>query len=347
MTPERYRRVNEIFDAAADLDPAEREAFLARETAGDDDLRAEVSRLLAHIDSEDAILDRAVPGVRDAARPPAVIEPGTVVAGRFKVLSFAGRDACSEVYLAEGATLYVLDVSPEKAREIEPIVARASKVKHRHVSTLLGLFPFELGGNPAVLLAEESVPGKDLVAAQQGRPPFTVSEAVPILEQLAAALHALHEHRVIHAGIHPRYIQIASNGSGVRLGGLCLPRLPGAAEAADPIWLAPEQLLGEPVTTATDVYAYGLVAFEMLTGHKPFLGTDPTQTALRRLHEAPISPLSLKPDLPAICAAALLRCLEREPMRRPPDVRQVASVFRGQMGFWSRLKGLSFPGRSG
>lgn len=346
MNPERYRRVNQIFDEAAELDGDEREAFLLRETGEDAELGQEVRRLLAHLDTGDAILDRAVPGVRDAARPAATLEPGTVVAGRFKIQAFLGRDACSEIYQADGATLHVLDISPEKAWSLEAAVGRASKVSHPHLCALLGLFRFDLGGQPAVLLAEQSYPGKDLIAAQQGRPPFTAAEAVPILEQVAAALHVLHQARVVHAGIHPRHIHIAADG-GARLGGLCLSLLPGASEAADPAWLAPEQLLGEPVTTATDVYVYGLVAFELLTGHMPFLGTDPMQAALRRLHEPPLSPRILKPDLPAICSAALLRCLEREPARRPPSARHAASIFRGQVGFWSRFRGFSRPGRSG
>jgi tetratricopeptide (TPR) repeat protein len=102
-----------------------------------------------------------------------------------------------------------------------------------------------------------------------------------------------------------------------------------------PAYMAPEQLKGEPVNAATDIYALGVVIYEMVTGAHPFVGDTPMATALKRLQEAPPAPRSFVPDLDAQWDATILRCLEQNPLDRYRTATEVVQALAGARGLHS------------
>ena len=96
-----------------------------------------------------------------------------------------------------------------------------------------------------------------------------------------------------------------------------------------PAYMAPEQVEGGPVTPATDVYALGVVLYEMVTGTLPFVGETPIKMAIKRLHEPPPSPRVHVPDLDPLWEATILRCLARRPEERFASAGEVVSALEG------------------
>ena len=348
MTPERWQQINQLFDEAADLQPAERDALLARAEAGDPDLAGAVRRLVAQLERSGGIIDQAVPGVREIAASAGTIGPGQVVAGRFEVRRYLGRTPLGEVYAATGATVHILDVDPTlpEVAHLQKQIEAAKSVSHDNLSRVLGLFDVEPGSQLGLVLAEEAHEGETLAAILEARPSLPCEEAIPIIDSVASALHAIHGAHLVHGCLNPGLIMLTADLSQVRVCGLGLGSVPGAAEALDPETLSPEQLLGEPVTAATDVYALGLIAYEILTGRKPFTGSNLLHAALRRLHEPPPPPISINAALPSYCDAAVMRCLERDPGRRPPSARHASQAFHTQSGLFGKRKWFSLPDRS-
>src|SRR5271165_2782435 len=98
-----------------------------------------------------------------------------------------------------------------------------------------------------------------------------------------------------------------------------------------PDYMSPEQVKGEPVTCATDIYALGIVMYVTITGHLPFKTHSPRATALKRLEEDPPSPRQYVPDLSPTWEAAILRCLARDPKDRYARASDVAQALRGEL----------------
>jgi serine/threonine-protein kinase len=163
---------------------------------------------------------------------------------------------------------------------------------------------------------------------------MTEDEALPLVKQMAAGLEGAHGAGVIHRDFKPGNLVLVPDDSGAFAGGFRVvitdfglarrsrlddEALTNTGEAlGTPLYMAPEQVVAghQPVTPATDIYALGIVLYELVTGELPFKGNSITVMALKRVREAPASPRSVVPALDARWEAAILRCLEREPARR-------------------------------
>ena len=290
----------------------------------------------------------AASGPGDGARSTS-LAPGEVLAGRYRIAAFLGQGAVGEVYEAFdqelGEAVAVKVLRPEIARD-ERVLQRfkreiqlARRVTHPNVCRVFDLvYHAGVAGAPPdkVLLTMELLRGETLeqLLARQGR--MTTAEALPVIGHIVAALTAAHANGVVHRDLKSGNIFLVPSSSGTRAVvtdfGLAWSSIEAGDDAnltatgelvGSPAYMAPEQVRGEETTPATDVYALGVVLFEMVTGELPFVGKSAFYTALKRLQEPAPSPRLHLSDLDPAWEKTILRCLEREPEKRFPSVRHV------------------------
>jgi serine/threonine protein kinase len=268
--------------------------------------------------------------------------PGEKVAGRYRIVELIGAGAIGEVYeafdeaLAEPVALKTLNtrmasdgVTVERFRR-ELQLAR--RVTHRNVCRVYDLGRHDLADGAVVtFLTMELLRGISLAEHLRtfGRP-MTLAEAFPLVAQMGAGLQAAHDAGVIHRDFKPGNLVLVPEEPGgfrvmitdfglARRNRLDEEALTHTGEAlGTPLYMAPEQVAAgeKPVTPATDIYALGIVIYEMVTAELPFKGNSITVMALKRIREAPVSPRAVVPDLDPRWEAAILHCLERDPARR-------------------------------
>lgn len=276
------------------------------------------------------------------------LAPGQLLASRYRIVSFLGKGAVGEVYEAEDLELAdriaIKILRPEIARD-ERVLQRfkreiqlARRVTHPNVCRVFDLVyhPAE-GPHERVFLTMELLHGETLeqALARQGR--MSTAEALPVIGHIAAALAAAHANGVVHRDLKSGNVFLVPAAPGSRAVvtdfGLAWSSIHEDSAAAtltatgelvgSPAYMAPEQVRGEETTPATDIYALGVVMFEMITGELPFVGKSAFYTALMRLQEPAPSPRVHLSDLDPAWETTVLRCLEREPAARFPTVRHV------------------------
>jgi tetratricopeptide (TPR) repeat protein/TolB-like protein len=276
---------------------------------------------------------------------------GQVLAGRYRIVAFLGRGAVGEVYEAQDVELdelvAVKVLRPEIAgdeqalRRFKREVQLARRVTHPNVCRVFDLVyhPGEHPGGPddgpRAFLTMELLRGETLADYLERGGPMSPAEALPIVIQIAQALGAAHANGVIHRDLKSANVFLVGAPGSPRavvtdfgLAGSTTPMVSAELTATgemvgSPAYMAPEQVRGEESTPATDIYALGIVIYEMVTGELPFLGKSAFYTALKRLQEPPPSPRQQAPDLDPIWEEVILRCLERNPDDRFHHARQV------------------------
>src|SRR6266496_1025161 len=285
--------------------------------------------------------------------------PDDVLAHRFKVVRFLAQGGMGEVYEAEdlelGGRVALKTIRPEIATEPRIIqrfkreIALSRKVTHPNVCRIFDLFHHrrEWGTGEAELsfLAMELLPGETLSSRLQAVGRMTSLEALPIVEQMAAGLAAAHRAGVVHRDFKSANVVLVpsedahqSEDGGLRAvvtdfglarsvdGGEGLST--GLGMVGTSAYMAPEQVEGGEVTPAADIYALGVVLYEMVTGVRPFVGDSPLSTALKRLKEPPASPRVHVPDLDPAWEAVILRCLEPVPSDRFASAEEVVAALK-------------------
>ena len=286
----------------------------------------------------------------DDRNAPLRYKAGDLVAERYKVIRLIGEGGMGEVYEAEDLLLkerLALKTLRAPAADDETVVTRfkreiqlARKVTHPNVCRLFDVGIDRRGDREAAFLTMELLEGETLSAhvRQNGR--MAPSEALPIAEQIASGLAAAHAVGIIHRDLKCANVILVAASTGTRavVTDFGLARV--AAEGSDqvtgdavvgsPAYMAPEQVEGgRRLTGACDIYAFGVVLYEMVTGKLPFVGETPLATAVMRLREPPPSPRAIVPDLDARWERAILACLEREPEDRPVGAQEVVRILHG------------------
>lgn len=280
---------------------------------------------------------------------------GEIVAARYRVVRLIGAGAVGEVYEAtdelvrEAVALKTLRegvaddaVSIERfRREIQ--VAR--RVTHRNVCRTFDVGHHALhDGTTLTFITMELLPGPTLADVLEARGRFSTEEALPLAQQMGAGLAAAHAVGVIHRDFKPGNLVLVDETSGVPrvvITDFGLARRYAVDETSitvtgeavgTPLYMAPEQVVTgqKPITPATDVYAFGIVLYEMVTGELPFKGSSITVMAIKRFREAVPAPRLIVPELDSRWDATILRCLEREPHRRFQRVLDVTEALVGK-----------------
>jgi serine/threonine-protein kinase len=362
----KWQRAKEIFEAALGQPPERRSDFLAEACQGDAELRAEVENLLtgdARVNDSflDAQATRSLFSRSPITQP--LFRDQQVISQRFEILRFIGRGGMGEVYEAKdldlGERVALKAIRPELSSD--PLTLKrfrhelqlARRVTHPNVCRLHHLESFTLpSGNPGDSVAAipfitmELLEGETLAErlSRQGR--MSESEAGPLVCQIADGLAAAHDVGVIHRDLKPSNIILVSSSGKTRavVTDFGLARLTpgtrllnegdttGSLSSGGTLvgtldYMAPEQLQGGKITAATDVYALGLIMYEMVTGRGPFAGATPLARALQRLNQPPEPPRNRAPDLDPKWQRVILRCLEIDPVSRYPSALEVAGEF--------------------
>ena len=337
MTPERWLQVERIYHEAEARPPGERASFLDQACAGDAGLRGEVERMLAG-DSEAAGFLEA-PAVEMAARALAAdavrISPGSRL-GPYEIVSFAGAGGMGEVYQARDTRLnrtVAIKVLPpvaaddaERRRRFLREARAASALNHPNIVTIHDVVSED--GRDSIVM--EYVEGKTLADAI-GRKGLPLRDALHYAIQVADALAAAHAAGIVHRDLKPGNIMLTGPASGhpglVKLLDFGLARrveleaghdttLTMTMEGAilgTPAYMSPEQAQGKPADARSDVFSFGSVLYQMVTGRRAFEKDSHVSTLAAVVQEEPRPlPLSMPRDLERV----VTRCLRKDPERR-------------------------------
>jgi Tol biopolymer transport system component len=350
MTDERWQRVKALFQAALDTPVAEREAFLASAAGDDDALRSEVHSLLAS-DGNVGLLDR-LPGAgggvfAEAPGPPSGGEAQDRrlapphVAGPYEIGDLIGAGAMGEVYRARDTSLnreVALKVLPPLFALDPRRVARFRREAHVLAAlnhpNIAAIYGFEESG-PVQALVLELVEGPTL-ADRIARGRLPLDEVLAIARQIADALEAAHEKGIVHRDLKPANIKISPSGVVKVLDfGLAkvwegAPEADGASSAltsidlgerilGTPGYMSPEQARGRGLDKRTDLWSFGCVLFEMLSGRPAFAG-DTIPDTIARVLDAEPDWQALPGSIPAGLRQLLRRCLQKDRSRRLRDI---------------------------
>ncbi|UCE03883.1 MAG: serine/threonine protein kinase [Candidatus Latescibacterota bacterium] len=265
--------------------------------------------------------------------------PGTMLLGRYRIVGLLGRGGMGEVYRADDLTLGQavalkflpadLAGSAERMARFHHEVRIARSVSHPNVCRVYDIG--DLGGRP--FLSMELVDGEDLASLLRRIGRLPKDKAVDIGRQICAGLAAAHNAGVLHRDLKPGNVMLDARGR-VRLTDFGLAVLAEQAHAREaragtPAYMSPEQLEGGELTVQSDIYALGLVLYEMVTGKRPYQARSMSELAQLQRTSTPPSPSSVVEEIDAALERAILRCLEPEPTQRPRSALAVAVSLPG------------------
>ena len=265
--------------------------------------------------------------------------PGSLLAERYRVVALLGRGGMGEVYRADDLTLgqpVALKFLPEEAAQDPALLDRfraevriARKVSHPNVCRVYDVG--EVDGQ--TYLSMEYVDGEDLgsLLRRIGRLPN--DKALDIARQLCAGLAAAHAKGVLHRDLKPANIMLDGRGQAI-ITDFGLAALADQAHGAEvrsgtPAYMAPEQLSGKEVTEKSDIYALGLVLYELFTGKRAFSADNLADLVRSRAAGDLSRPSSFVKDLDPLVERVILRCLEPEPANRPANALSIAAALPG------------------
>ena len=310
----------------------------------------------------DSSSPRSAPAPAAAERGGSVFRPGDVVAYRFRIVRYLAKGGMGELYEAEDLELHervalktILSSIADDERSIllfKREVHLARQVTHANVCRIFDVFRHRPAGDrgsagEVVFLAMELLHGETLAdrLARHGR--LSTIDALPLVRQMAAGLAAAHHVGVVHRDFKSHNVMLVeasppNPGPRAVITDFGLARrsahgdqtsialLSDTSEiSGTPAYMAPEQVEGGPVTPATDIYALGVLLFEMVTGTWPFMAETPLRTAVKRLQELPPSPRIHVPDLDPVWEETILRCLARAPADRFANIGEVVTALEG------------------
>ena len=353
MSAKAWERIERLFHQALEHPPEARAAFLDGVCGGEPDLADEVAALLAAHErtGDPASMPSAWLGAV-AAPEPSRFTTGDRVAGRYEIRGLLGVGGMGEVYEAwdDGLSIVValktfrVPIDTEEAHrrlKMEGFLARS--VWHPNVCRLYDLGRHDDERGSAWFLTMERLEGVTLSGRLRDVGRLPLDQARRFAEQLAAALGAAHSAGVVHRDFKPGNVILVNRDGDEQavVTDFGISRSVSEVETdakrrgaglvtGTPAYMAPEQLRGEGVGPAADIYALGTVLYEMVTGRLPFPDGSAIEMAKRRLAEDAPSPRSVVPELDERWEAVVLRCLTREPERRFRRAEEVADALAGR-----------------
>jgi hypothetical protein len=298
---------------------------------------------IAVLDTPTLVSDRAdgPPTVPPSSYPPqgGGFSPGTVFNERYRIVALLGRGGMGEVYRAEDlklgnvVALKFLPASLENdaaaLAAFHAEVRNARQVSHPNVCRVYDIG--EVGGRH--FLTMEYIDGEDLASLLRRIGRLPADKALETAHQICAGLAAAHDCGLLHRDLKPANIMLDGRGR-VRITdfGLALR----SADATDrseiagtPAFMAPEQIGKGEASVRSDIYSLGLVLYELFTGRMPYQARTAADWRTAHLESSPRAPSSVVKDIDPVVESAILRCLQKDPAKRPSSARHVAAAFPG------------------
>jgi len=302
MRPDRWRQVESLYHSALEREAPARDAFLREACREDEELRCEVRSLLDQ--TESGVLNRPLQ------------------LGPYQIVGVIGAGGMGTVYQAMDTRLNrVVAIKVSEARfsaRFEREARAVAALNHPHICTL-----YDVGPNYLVM---EYVEGRPLHG------PMPVSEALRLAIQMADALEAAHRKGIVHRDLKPGNVLVTKSGVKVLDFGLAKMEEPAPSEeetarTARPrteegtivgttAYMSPEQAEGEPVDARSDIFSFGAVLYEMVTGRRAFRGDTKLSILSAILKEEPEPASSIRKEIPPELGRIIARCLRKDPGRR-------------------------------
>jgi serine/threonine protein kinase/Tol biopolymer transport system component len=343
MDKDRWKKIEDLFEEAAELEPAERAGFLAATCGDDTELREEIEALLAEAGNDSDIFDSPTwdLGLRIiAARADELV--GTYL-GHYRIVSRLGSGGMGEVFLAEDTrlkrkvALKLLSqtlTDPTSLSRFKFEARAASGISHPNITHV-----YDIGEERGlVFIAMEFVDGPTL-REKLASGSIDRGQVVDIARQIALAINAAHLEGVVHRDIKPENVIVRSDGL-IKVLDFGLAKFAGSA-STDPFktridavhtdpqlvigtmtYMSPEQARGRQVDVRTDIWSWGVVVYEMLSGKAPFAGDTGSDTIAEILKTEPDFEVDLFPDG---LREILLRALAKDPDARYQTMSDVLS----------------------
>lgn len=365
MTPERWQQIDSLFHATLELEPVERVGFLTTACAGDESLRCEVESLMTfHYQAQSFI--EMPPG--DVAAELLGCFKGKFRAGQqinnYRIMGQLGSGGMGEVYLAEDTKLnrkIALKLLPPQFTVSDQHVSRfqqeartASALNHPNIVTIYEICQ----SNSAHFIATEFINGVTLREHLRSAD-MTLAEVLDVVGQVASALTAAHEAGIVHRDIKPENIMLRRDGL-VKVLDFGLAKLapnnmttsgsqasPNASFNTDPgvvmgtvQYMSPEQARGEHMDHRTDIWSLGVVLYEMLSGHVPFVGETSSHVIVAILETEPLS-IGSYVEVPGELERIIIKTLSKTPEERYPtavDLMLDLKNVRRELQVEARLK---------
>ncbi|HUK89734.1 MAG TPA: protein kinase [Blastocatellia bacterium] len=343
-------RLEELFHQALELEPGRRAGFVAKVRISDPELGSAIESLLAAHDAGDHLVDS--PAYEAAASlivdsDPEDIRGGSI--GHYRVLSLLGKGGMGEVYRALDTKLnreVALKILPEAVADDPDRLARFERearvlasLNHPNIAVIHDLVESDAGR----VLVLELVEGQTLAdRLESGRAPL--GEALALSLQIADALRAAHKKGIIHRDLKPANIKITPEGQVKVLDFGLAKQVPASltgqeaktGEAAQfmttagiivgtPAYMSPEQAVGESTDARSDIFSFGAVVYEMITGTRPFSGQSVSMLLKAVLSSSPTSPKLLRPEIPAALDSLIKRAMRKDREQRVQSMETVWS----------------------
>jgi serine/threonine protein kinase len=362
MTPERWQQVARIYELAVDQDVGTRDVLLAEACAGDEMLRREVESLLRQDDAR-VVLDRSVWAAAAPLFDDGPDLGRGAMLGPYRVEEVIGAGGMGQVFSATDTRLdrlVAIKVLPSNVASDTHVRARFAReakaiaaLTHPHICTL-----FDVGRHNEIdFLVMELLEG-DTLAAHLAEGPLPLDRALTLAIEIARALDHAHRHGIVHRDLKPANIMLTASGAKLLDFGLAKFRpvilgqdadttridtavVPGAPKVLEQFeagdvhltrrgailgtvrYMAPEQIAGQEVDARSDLFSFGAVVYEMLTGRRAFDGDSASSVRDAILQHAPPPASSLQPLAPAALDDILRRCLAKNPAERWQTVTDI------------------------
>ncbi|HKR11562.1 MAG TPA: protein kinase [Pyrinomonadaceae bacterium] len=355
MKSSNWERMQEIYAEAVVLSNSERSSYVANACAGNLELRREIEELLKAGDSLGDFLSSPIIRLTQSSES----FEGTTIDGRYVVERSLGHTSMSQVYLARAENLQQKEVVIKILSEAAFEDANAKQRFERELKTLLQL------DHPNVVKVQDSgtlpdgrsylvmpyIDGETL-RSQISNEGMDLERAASILKQIGAALDHVHENDILHRDLKPENIMLKRGTESVVLIDFGIAQARDSVVAPNPandtligtlLYMSPEQLSRRPMMAASDIYSTGVLAYEMVTGRRPFNPGSPAHLVALQREGPSVRPRQLRESLSLKADRTIIRALSFEPKARYKTAGEFADRLAEALLAESLLEGHTTP----